>query len=112
MTKRLLRAGEKIAFEVDGRHSFTSNTRTLLGRAVARQRLLEARGWSVIRVSWFWWKSGDEKGRAAGLTDVRDDAVLFLCILLLSLAIPFVCFVHAYVCVRLYPGVPCMYVCE
>lgn len=68
-------AGERIGIEVDGPHHFTRNTRALLGQAVARQRLLEARGWSLIRVPYFWWYCTNDKGRAAGLQEVRHEAM-------------------------------------
>jgi hypothetical protein len=49
--------GVKIALEVDGPFHFSVNARSLLGRTVARNRLLRARGWHVAAVPFFEWNA-------------------------------------------------------
>lgn len=58
--KQILResaADEMIALEVDGPHHFTANTMKPLGEMLARQKLLQARGWTVISVPFFRWSN-------------------------------------------------------
>lgn len=64
-------AGERIAIEVDGPHHFTANTLQPLGELLARQKLLEARGWAVISVPFFQWSKLADDSRAAYLGQVR-----------------------------------------
>ena len=43
--------GQKLAIEVDGPYHFLSDGKTLNGRTILRNRLLENRGWKVISIS-------------------------------------------------------------
>lgn len=63
--------GERIGIEVDGPHHFTTNTLTLTGDTVARQRLLRARGWAIISVPYFFWASSEDDVRVSILKKVR-----------------------------------------
>ena len=51
----VLRGPARVAVEVDGPSHFLRNTRAPNGPTLARQRLLEARGWRVASVPWFEW---------------------------------------------------------
>ncbi len=57
-------ADEKIAIEVDGPHHFTANTLQVTGEMLARQKLLNARGWAVISVPFFRWSGKTDTERA------------------------------------------------
>ncbi len=54
---QLVPTGERVAIEVDGPHHFMRNTRRPLGELKARQRLLQARTWTVISVPFFEWSA-------------------------------------------------------
>jgi hypothetical protein len=56
-------AEEKIAIEVDGPHHFTANTLQVTGEMLARQKLLNARGWAVISVPFFRWSGKTDTER-------------------------------------------------
>ena len=46
----------RIAIEVDGKwHYSRSSPHTVLGRAIAKWRCLEMRGWKIVSVPWFEW---------------------------------------------------------
>ena len=63
-------ADEMIALEVDGPHHFTANTLKPLGEMLARQRLLEARGWTVISVPFYVWSNKTPEYRQSYLQEV------------------------------------------
>jgi len=66
----LLRAAERITFEVDGPHHFMANTLAVTGEMLARQKLLRARGWHVISVPFFHWAGRSDGARAQWLLQV------------------------------------------
>lgn len=59
-----------IALEVDGPHHFTANTLKPLGEMLARQRLLEARGWTVISVPFYIWSNRTTEYKHSCLQEV------------------------------------------
>ena len=63
--------GMKIAVEVDGPHHFPVNGRRPLGEMLARQRLLNVRGWSVLSVPFFDWANKSEAAHIQLLQEVR-----------------------------------------
>ena len=65
-------AEEMIAIEVDGPHHFTANTRQALGEMLARQKLLEARGWTVISIPFYKWSNKNNEARQAYLHKVTS----------------------------------------
>ncbi len=67
-------AGEKIAIEVDGPHHFTANTLQVTGEMLARQKLLNARGWAVISVPFFRWSGKTDAERIEWFKPVRRHA--------------------------------------
>jgi hypothetical protein len=69
-------ADERIGIEVDGPHHFCTNMLTLTGDTIARQKLLQARGWALISVPYFHWASADDGQRAAMLQAVRKPHLL------------------------------------
>lgn len=59
--------GRRFAVEADGPHHFTlSRPHRPLGRAVARRRCLQARGWAVVSVPFYEWR--DVTRRSGGGT--------------------------------------------
>jgi very-short-patch-repair endonuclease len=50
-----VRAGRKVAIEVDGPFHFSVNTNSPLGQTMIRRRLLRAVGWTVISVPYHTW---------------------------------------------------------
>ena len=64
-------AGEKICIEVDGPHHFSTNTLKPSGENLARQRLLQARGWAVASIPFFKWSGKDDDDHVKLLQKVR-----------------------------------------
>jgi len=48
---------EKIGIEVNGPTHYMANKHEPLGEHVARQKLLEARGWAVVSIPYFQWSN-------------------------------------------------------
>lgn len=67
---RTMVADDMIAIEVDGPHHFTANTFQPLGEMLARQKLLEVRGWTVISVPFYHWSNKTLESRRAYLHNV------------------------------------------
>lgn len=64
-------AGELICIEVDGPSHFSENTRRPTGNLRARNRMLEARGCTVISIPYFtWWYFQDRPAQAHYLQQV------------------------------------------